>query len=138
MIRYHALYAANSDKRSFFSLSLRVPAPLATYYVQLLARSFSVRSRDKYPRATTTAANSSEVERHFCAGHPRRRISNSRFPARSHERSITFVTRGTHPQLFIAFTPAIRSLSLVRTRRCCTPAAVRHSLFALNIFAYSL
>lgn len=47
---------------------LCIPAPLATYYVQLLPRSFFVHSHDKYPRATTAAANSSEGGTSFLRG----------------------------------------------------------------------
>lgn len=100
-IRYHALYA--TSQREFRRSFIRVISAflrLSRYVLCTVTPAFILRSFlcDKYPRATTTAANSSKMERYFCAGLPRRRISNSRFPALAATRdpSRAFVTCGTH------------------------------------------
>lgn len=99
---------------------LRVPAPLATYYVQLLPHSFSVHSCDKYPMRYND-------RREFLKGTSFLRGAS---PLASFEFAFPHVlaaTReihqarsllGTHLQLFITFAPAIHCFSLVRACHC--------------------
>lgn len=114
-IRYHAPYPdTNSDNHSL-ALSLRSCASRIMYsYSHVYARTISLRSRDKYPRAATIAANSSEeVERHFCVSEAlllaSLEFASSRPQPPDRNPSPAFVTRETHLQLFIAFTPLIPS-----------------------------
>lgn len=103
---------ANSDDR-LFALLLR--SYTSRYVLCTVTPAFILRSFlcDKYPRATTTAANSSKVERYFCTGFPRRRISNSRFPACSHERSITRVRYLRNPSAITHYVYACDRSSLI-------------------------
>jgi len=117
-IHYHALFAITTRIQTIvYSRYLCVLAPLATYYVQLLARSFCIRSRDKYPRVTRPRIPrrwNVIFARGSLAGEFRICVSP---PAATSDSSRAFVTCETHA-LFIVFTPVIHRLSLVRTRRC--------------------
>lgn len=67
------------------------------YSYSRATRVLAARSRDKYAHAAssaTIAANSSEVERHFCAGLPPLANFEFAFPRRRDDPSRAFVTRG--------------------------------------------
>lgn len=112
----------NSDDHSF-ALSLRSCAPryvlctviraqrARTPFVLVINTCALQAARCKFLRGGTSFLRGAPP-----AGKFRIRVSP---PAARDDPSRVFVTRGTRPQLFIAFTPMIRRLSLVRTRRCC-------------------